>query len=192
VRGGSVTAMATPGVTAVTADLTDPADAHRAVAVSAGEPAAPLRAVVNLVGGYAGGGQVHETPVEDFERMLTLNLRPTYLVTREALVYLVGVGGGAIVCVSSRAALAPFAGAAGYITAKAAVLAFANAVAVEYRGAGVRCNTVVPGVIDTAANRAARPDANRSSWGAPADIARVIRFLASDESAPTTGAAVPV
>ncbi|HEX7743924.1 MAG TPA: SDR family oxidoreductase [Micromonosporaceae bacterium] len=190
VRSGSAAAL--PGVTTVTADLTDPAEAHRAVAVAAGEPATPLRAVVNLVGGYAGGGRVHETPIEDFERMLTLNLRPTYLVTREALTYLAGAGGGAIVCVSSRAALAPFAGAAGYITAKAAVLAFANAVAVEYRGAGVRCNTVVPGVIDTAANRAARPEADASTWAAPADIARVIRFLASAESAPTTGATVPV
>lgn len=190
VRAGSATAL--PGLTMVTADLTDPAQVHRAVAVAAGEPAAPLRAVVNLVGGYAGGGRVHETPVEDFERMFTLNLRPTYLVTREALAHLVDAGGGAVVCVSSRAALAPFAGAAGYIAAKAAVLAFANAVAVEYRSTGVRCNTVVPGVIDTAANRAARPGADRSSWAAPADITRVIRFLASAESAPTTGATVPV
>jgi NAD(P)-dependent dehydrogenase (short-subunit alcohol dehydrogenase family) len=192
VRAGSTTAPPAPGVTTVTADLTDPAQAHRAVTVAAGEPAKPLRAVVNLVGGYAGGGRIHETSVEDFEGMLTLNLRPTFLVTREALVYLVGAGGGAVVCVSSRAALAPFAGAAGYITAKAAVLTFANAVAVEYRGAGVRCNTVVPGVIDTPANRAARPDANRAAWAAPADIARVIRFLAGDESAPTTGATIPV
>jgi NAD(P)-dependent dehydrogenase (short-subunit alcohol dehydrogenase family) len=192
VRAETAPVLPAEGVTTVTADLTDPAQAHRAVAVAAGEPVTPLRAVVNLVGGYAGGGRVHETAVEDFERMFTLNLRPTYLVTREALGYLVGAGGGAVVCVSSRAALAPFAGAAGYITAKAAVLAFANAVAAEYRDGGVRCNTVVPGVIDTPANRAARPDANRSGWAAPADVARVIRFLASDESAPTTGAAVPV
>ena len=169
----------------------DPARRARAVEAAAAEPAAPLRAVVNLVGGYAGGGLVHETPVEEFERMLPLNLRPTYLVTRRALPHLVAAGGGAVVCVSARAAVAPFAGAAGYATAKAAVLAFANAVAVEYRQRGVRCNTVLPSVIDTPANRAAQPDADHSRWVPPAEIAEVIRFLAGDESAPTSGASHP-
>lgn len=176
----------------VPADLTDPAAVDSAVTAAAGEPGAPLRAVVNLVGGYAGGALVHETPVEEFERMLALNLRPTYLVTHAALPHLVSAGGGAVVCVSSRAAVAPFAGAAGYVTAKAAVLAFANAVAVEYRKSGVRCNTVLPSVIDTPANRAAQPDADHARWVPPAEIAAVVRFLASDDSAPTSGAAIPV
>ncbi|MFJ6165699.1 SDR family NAD(P)-dependent oxidoreductase [Micromonospora orduensis] len=176
----------------VAADLTDPAGAARAVEAAVGEPAAPLRAVVNLVGGYASGGLVHETPVEEFERMLTLNLRPTYLATQAALPHLVAGGGGAVVCVSARAAVAPFPGAAGYVTAKAAVLAFANAVAVEYRSRGVRCNTVLPSVIDTPANRAAQPTADHSRWVGPAEIAPVIRFLASADSAPTSGATVPV
>ncbi|MFF5201810.1 SDR family NAD(P)-dependent oxidoreductase [Micromonospora parva] len=189
-RPGSEPAAA--GVVPVVADLADPAGAARAVEAALGEPAAPLRAVVNLVGGYASGGLVHETPVEEFERMLTVNLRPTYLVTRAALPHLVASGGGAVVCVSARAAIAPFRGAAGYSTAKAAVLAFANAVAVEYRPQHVRCNTVLPSVIDTLANRAAQPNADHSRWVTPAEIAPVIRFLASDESAPTSGATVPV
>jgi NAD(P)-dependent dehydrogenase (short-subunit alcohol dehydrogenase family) len=183
---------ARPGLVRLTADLLDPADAARAVEVAAAEADAPLRAVVNLVGGYASGGLVHETPIEEFERMLTLNLRPTYLVTSAALPRLVAAGGGAIVCVSARAALAPFPGAAGYATAKAAVLAFANAVAVEYRQRNVRCNTVLPSVIDTPTNRAAQPAADHRRWVSPAEIAPVVRFLASDESAPTSGASVPV
>jgi len=178
-------------VVTVPADLTDPDSVARAVEVAAGDPAAPLRAVVNLVGGYAAGGLVHETPVADFERMLTLNLRPTYLVTSAALPRLVAAG-GAVVCVSSRAAVAPFAGAAGYVTAKAAVIAFSNAVAVEYKHQGVRCNAVLPSVIDTPGNRATQPDADHSRWVPPAEIAAVIRFLAGDESAPVSGAAVPV
>ncbi|MEV4480394.1 SDR family NAD(P)-dependent oxidoreductase [Micromonospora coxensis] len=180
------------GVIRPTADLLDSVAVTRAVEVAAGDPTAPLRAVVNLVGGYASGGRVHETPVEEFERMLAINLRPTYLVTQAALPHLMAAGGGAVVCVSARAALAPFPGAAGYATAKAAVLAFANAVAVEYKGSGVRCNTVLPSVIDTPANRAAQPGADHRRWVTPAEIAPVIRFLASDESAPTSGAAVPV
>ena len=105
---------------------------------------------------------------------------------------LVDAGGGAVVCVSARAALAPFRGAAGYATAKAAVLAFTQAVAVEYRAAGVRCNAVLPSVIDTPANRAAQPDADTSRWVPPEQVAAVIRFLCGDESAPTSGAAIPV
>ncbi|GAA4435020.1 SDR family NAD(P)-dependent oxidoreductase [Phytohabitans houttuyneae] len=180
------------GATYVTADLTDPAAVEAAVATAVADWAAPLRAVINLVGGYAAAGLVHETPIEDFEQMLALNLRPTYLVTQAALPHLVEAGGGSVVCVSSRAALSPFPGAAGYVTAKAAVLAFAGAVAVEYKAKGVRCNTVVPSVIDTPTNRAAQPDADTSRWVPPEDIATVIRFLAGEESAPTSGATIPV
>jgi NAD(P)-dependent dehydrogenase (short-subunit alcohol dehydrogenase family) len=180
------------GAAPVEADLTAPEDVRAAVAVAAGEAGAPLRAVVNLVGGYAAGGLVHETPVDDFEAVLRVNLRPTYLLTAAALPHLVDAGGGSVVCVSSRAAVAPFPGAAGYATAKAAVLAFANAVAVEYRKHGVRANTVLPSIIDTPANRAAQPDADHSRWVTPDEIARVVRFLAGDDSAPTSGATVPV
>jgi NAD(P)-dependent dehydrogenase (short-subunit alcohol dehydrogenase family) len=183
---------AADGAVLVPADLTDPAAVAVAVAEAASQAAAPLRAVVNLVGGYAQGGLVHETPIDEFERMLALNLRPTYLVTHAALPHLVAAGGGSVVCVSARAAVAPFPGAAGYITAKAAVLAFAAAVAVEYRGAGVRCNTVLPSVIDTPVNRAAQPAADHSRWVPASQVARVIRFLTEDDSAPMSGAAVPV
>ena len=177
----------------VATDLFEPADVAEAVTVAAADRAgAPLRALVNLVGGYAAGGLVHETPVEQFERLLTLNLRPTYLVTQAVLPHLVEGGGGAVVCVSARAAVAPFRGAGGYVSAKAAVLAFSQAVAVEYRAAGVRCNAVLPSVIDTPANRADQPDADTSRWVPPEQVAAVIRFLCSDDSAPTSGAAIPV
>ncbi|MGR6321722.1 SDR family NAD(P)-dependent oxidoreductase [Micromonospora soli] len=191
-RKGGETTPATSGPVRVVADLLEPAGVARAVEAATADPTAPLRAVVNLVGGYASGGLVHETPVEEFDRMLRINLRPTYLVTQAALPHLTAAGGGAVVCVSARAAVAPFARAAGYATAKAAVVAFANAVAVEYRQHGVRCNTVLPSVIDTPANRAAQPDADHGRWVPPAEIAGVIRFLASDESAPTSGASIPV
>ena len=191
VRPGSTASMPA-GVTPIEADLTAPADVAAAVDLAAAEAAAPLRAVINLVGGYAGSGLVHETPVDDFEAMLRTNLRPTYLVTAAALPHLVAAGGGSVVCVSSRAAVAPFPGAVGYVTSKAAVLAFANTVAVEYKAQGVRSNTVLPSVIDTPLNRRVQPEADFSRWVSPAEIARVILFLAGDGSAPTSGAAIPV
>ncbi|MEV6487437.1 SDR family NAD(P)-dependent oxidoreductase [Actinoplanes sp. NPDC051633] len=180
------------GAVAVETDLTVQGDVEHAASVAAEAGDAPLAAVVNLVGGYAGSGRVHETPVDDFEAMLRVNLRPLYLVTSAALPALVAAGGGSIVCVSSKAAVAPFPGAAGYVTAKAGVLAFASAVAVEYKRQNVRCNTVLPSVIDTPANRESRPNAKTDDWVTPEEIAKVILFLAGDDSKPTSGATIPV
>ena len=180
------------GLELLEADLFDPDSARATVDRAAAEQTAPLRAVVNLVGGYEAGGRVDETPIDDFERQFRLNLRPTYLVTQAALPHLVEAGGGGIVCVGTRAALDPFSGAAGYISSKAAVIAFARAVAVEYRDDGVRCNVVLPSVIDTPGNRKSMPDSDHSKWVAPEQIAAVIRFLCSEEAKPTSGAAIPV
>ncbi len=93
---------------------------------------------------------------------------------------------------SSRSALHPFAGAAGYCASKAAVIAFAQVVAREHADDGVRCNAVMPSMIDTPANRAAMPADQHGKLTPPGEIAAVIRFLCSEESAPTSGAAIPV
>jgi NAD(P)-dependent dehydrogenase (short-subunit alcohol dehydrogenase family) len=180
------------GAEVVAADLTDPNEAARVVEIAVAREAAPLRAVVNLVGGFAADQPVADTPVEVFEAQFTLNLRPTYLVTQAALPALAAVGGGAIVCMSSRSALYPFGGAAGYCASKAAVLTFVQVVAREHAGDGIRCNAVLPSMIDTPANRAAMPPEQHAKLTPPGEIATVIRFLCSDESAPTTGAAIPV
>jgi NAD(P)-dependent dehydrogenase (short-subunit alcohol dehydrogenase family) len=172
------------GIRFVQADLFDQAEVERAVA-----QADELQAVVNLVGGFAQGGRVHETPIEEFERQFTLNLRPAYLVTAAAIPRM---SGGTIVCVGTRAALRPFPGAAGYVASKAALLAFVRALDAEYREAGIRANAVLPSVIDTPANRASMPDADHDAWVAPAEIAAVIHFLSSDASSPISGAEIPV
>jgi NAD(P)-dependent dehydrogenase (short-subunit alcohol dehydrogenase family) len=177
------------GVVGVKADLADPAQVASAVEVAAAE--GPLRAVVHLAGGFAMGGRVHETTVEEFEAQFRTNLRPTYLVCAAAIPHLIAAGGGSIVCVSSRAALHPFPGAAGYVTSKAAVLALVNALDTEYRGDGIRVNAVLPGVIDTPANRESMPG-SRENWVDPADIAKTILFLASEGSSTISGAHIPV
>jgi NAD(P)-dependent dehydrogenase (short-subunit alcohol dehydrogenase family) len=172
----------------VQADLFDAAAVARAV-----QTAGPsLRALVNLVGGFAIHERLHETPVETFEEQLRLNLRPAYLACGAALPIMLEAGGGAIVCVSSRAARRPFAGAAGYIVAKAAVLALVDALDAEYRKDHVRINAVLPSVIDTPANRASMPDADFETWVRPDQIASVIRFLCSDDASVTSGAHIPV
>jgi NAD(P)-dependent dehydrogenase (short-subunit alcohol dehydrogenase family) len=151
-----------------------------------------LDAVVNLVGGFSDGPLVHETDPQDFERMWQLNVMPGFLLARAAMPRLMERGGGAFVGVSARPALRPFAGAAGYISAKAAVLALIQALDAEYKAHDIRCNAILPSVIDTPANREAMPNADHSKWVSPEQIAKVVRFLVSDDSKATTGAAVPV
>jgi NAD(P)-dependent dehydrogenase (short-subunit alcohol dehydrogenase family) len=171
----------------VEANLFEPDGAQRAV-----DAVTDLGAVVNLVGGYHSAGKAHEWELADYERMLELNLKPGFLLARAAMPRLVEAGGGAYVGVSARAALPPFPGVVGYITAKAAVLAFVQALAADYKDDGIRANAVLPNAIDTPANREGMPNADFSRWVPPDEIAKVVRFLVSDDSKPMTGAAVPV
>ena len=169
------------------ADLFDPDQVGKAI-----ETVDDLEAVVNLVGGYAEGSRVHETDPDELDRLLGLNVKPCFLLARAAMPRLMERGGGAFVGVSARAALRPFPGAAPYITAKAAVLALIQALDAEYKHDGIRCNAILPSVIDTPANRSAQPKADYSKWVQPEEIAKVVRFLVSDDSAPISGAGVPV
>ncbi len=183
------------GLELVQADLFEPAAVDEVVTVAGSDPDRPIRALVNLVGGFAMGAKVHEAPIEEFERQFRLNLRPTYLMTAAVVRRLLEnemPHRGAVVCVGSRAALQPFSGAAGYISSKAAVIAFAQAVAAEYRNEGIRCNAILPSTIDTPANRQSMPKADHSKWVAPAEIAGVVAHLISEDASPTSGAAIPV
>jgi NAD(P)-dependent dehydrogenase (short-subunit alcohol dehydrogenase family) len=171
----------------VHADLFDPDAVQKAV-----DSTPQLEAVVNLVGGYAEGPRVHETDPDQFDGLMKLNVKPGFLLARAAMPRLIERGGGAFVGVSARAALRPFPGAAGYIASKAAVLALIQALDAEYKRHGIRCNAILPSVIDTPPNRAAQPDADYSKWVQPEEIARVVRFLVSDEAGPISCAAVPV
>ena len=171
----------------IEADLFDADQVDAAIAA-----VSELEAVVNLVGGFSDGPRVHETDPDEFERMLRLNVIPGFLLARAAMPRMMERGGGAFVGVSARPALRPFAGAAGYISSKAAVLALVQALDAEYKGDGIRCNAILPSVIDTPANRESMPDADHAKWVPPEQIAKVVRFLVSEDSAATSGAAVPV
>jgi NAD(P)-dependent dehydrogenase (short-subunit alcohol dehydrogenase family) len=174
-------------LTLVEADLMEPEAVQSAV-----ESVSDLAAVVNLVGGFMSGPLVHETDPEDWERMLRLNLRPGFLLARAAVPRMLERGSGSYVGVSARPALQPFPGSAAYATAKGGVITFVKALHADYGKRGVRANAILPSVIDTPANRAATPDADFSKWVKPAEIAKVVRFLVSGDSAVTSGAAIPV
>jgi NAD(P)-dependent dehydrogenase (short-subunit alcohol dehydrogenase family) len=151
-----------------------------------------LDALVNTVGGYAGGLKLWEMETKVFEQMLALNLRSGYALSRSAVRAMLKQGRGAIVNVASKAALDHAAGAAAYAASKAAAVAMLDSLAADVKGSGVRVNTILPSIIDTEANRKAMPKADFSKWPKPQDIARVILFLCTDEASVIHGAAIPV
>jgi NAD(P)-dependent dehydrogenase (short-subunit alcohol dehydrogenase family) len=151
-----------------------------------------LDVLVNTVGGYAGGSPLWEVDPKIFEQMLALNLRSGYVLSRAVVPAMLKRRSGAIVNVASRAAFDHAAGASAYAASKAAAVAMIDSLAVDLRGTGVRVNSILPSIIDTAANRKAMPGADFTQWPKPEDIARVILFLCSDDAKLIHGAAVPV
>lgn len=145
-----------------------------------------------LVGGWAGGRDVEDTDDVRFERMIDLNLRPSFNAARAALPHLRRAEWGRIVMVGSRSAIDPPAGQSMYNVAKAGVVALARSIAEEVTDSEVTSNVVLPSLIDTPAFREIVPFATYVDWPTPAQIAAVIDFLASPEASVINGAAVPV
>jgi len=144
-----------------------------------------------VAGGWGGGTRFEAAPAEEWSRMMRANLDTVAHVCRAALPHLLREG-GSVVAVGSRAAELAGDGMAAYAVSKAAVHALVRVLALENRARGVRFNAVLPGTIDTPANRAAMPGADPAAWTSPGAIARTIGFLLSPDSAPVTGALVPV
>lgn len=151
-----------------------------------------VTALVNLVGGYAPGRPVSELDLATFEGQLAINLKSAFLLTKHALRAMVPNGGGKIVHVSSREAVRGGRNAFAYSASKQGVVRLVEAVAAESRASNININCVLPGTIDTPANRAAMPNADPSHWVRPEEIAKVLMFLTSPDADPISGAAIPV
>jgi len=181
---------ATAPVFGIRASLDGPEDARAFVDEAAGRLGL-LDGLVLAAGGWAGDAPFHEAPAGEWGSMLRTNLDTVAHVCRAALPHL-RKQGGSVVAVGSRAAETGGAGMAAYAVSKVAVHALVRVLALENAAHRVRVNAVLPGTIDTPANRRAMPAADRSKWTSPEAVAGVIAFLLSRESAPTTGALVPV
>lgn len=149
-------------------------------------------AAFNIAGAFRGGTQVEETSDADWQLLLDANFRSTLHVCRAVVPAMRAQGGGAIVNVGSKASLAGDAGFSAYSVAKTAVLRLTESLAAEGKRHGVRVNCVLPGTLDTPANRAAMPDADASGWVPLEALVDVLLFLTSPAARAVHGAALPV
>jgi len=149
-------------------------------------------ALFNLAGGFAMGTSTADESDEQWDLMFKLNVTTLRNAIKAAVPHLLAGGGGAIVNVGAYGAREGQALMSAYVASKSVVMRLTESLANELRGQGVNVNAVLPTVIDTPPNRSAMPDADPSEWVAPADLANVICFLASDAARAVHGALVPV
>lgn len=166
-------------------DVTDDAAVERLVA-GVVQRQRRLDVVVSAVGGFA-MGELVQTDRKLWDTMLTLNLTTTYVIARAALPHMLTGAAGRIVAVASRAVVPPAGGFIAYTVAKAAVIAFVQALAAETRGRGVTVNAVLPSTMDTPANRAAMPGVDPKTWVPVEAVAGAIAYLAAESSAHVSG-----
>jgi NAD(P)-dependent dehydrogenase (short-subunit alcohol dehydrogenase family) len=180
-----------PPPSGVSLDVTDAQAVRKFVAEIVAKHGA-LDILVNTVGGYAGGTNLWEVDAGTYGKMLQLNLQAGFVLAQAVVPQMIKQNRGWIVNVASKAAVDHAAGAALYAASKAAAVALMDSLAADVKPYNINVNSVLPSIIDTAANRQAMPNADFAKWPKPEEIARVILFLCSEEARVIHGAAIPV
>lgn len=185
------------GVATLVGDVADEDLARRSVELAA-ERFGRLDIVVNNAGRTL-NKRLTETSVDDYDRILQINARGSFVTGRAAVELMAAGGGGAIVNVSSISAVAAFETQAAYASSKAAVAQLTKVIAIEYGRMGIRCNAVAPGVIETDIMEGVVENGREmlrsfgnahpiGRIGQPQEVAEAIAFLASPASSFITGA----
>jgi NAD(P)-dependent dehydrogenase (short-subunit alcohol dehydrogenase family) len=180
-----------PNFTALPASLDSLAAAKKAVDTVIAR-FGKIDVLAHLVGGFAGGQTVADTDDATFQRMFDMNLNSAFHMLRAVIPHMRKAGAGRIIAIGSRAAEDPGPTVGAYSASKAALVSLIRTVALENKDAGVTANVILPGTMDTPANRKAMLSADRSTWVQPASVASLILWLAGDAGKDVTGAAIPV
>ena len=184
-----IASMAPPDVVRIhKADLTVTSEVDRLFAVADEDG---LSAVVHTVGGFR-WGKTADFSDDDWSFLLKVNLDSTFRVFRATARAFTKTQGGSLVAVASPAGVLGESGMGAYAATKAGVLRLVESLARELAPVGARANSVLPGTMDTAANRAAMPEADPGQWVTTDAVASVIHFLTTPAASAVNGAAVRV
>lgn len=148
--------------------------------------------IVHVAGAFAGGSPLHETDENTWARMRDQNLTSAYLFAKAVIPHMRKARSGRLIAVGSKAAEQAHANIGAYVIFKSALVTLVKTLAIENASHGITASIVLPGTMDTPANRAAMPNVDPETWVPPADVANTIFWLASDEASQVNGAAIPV
>jgi len=151
-----------------------------------------IEVLCNIAGGFRMGHAVHETPEDIWKLMLDLNAKSVINTARSVVPGMIAAGRGKIVNIAAIAGLGGKANMGAYSASKSAVIRLTESMSAELRDKGINVNCIMPSIIDTPQNRADMPGADPRRWVAPAALADVVLFLASDRARAIHGAAIPV
>ncbi|MFQ5944426.1 MAG: SDR family NAD(P)-dependent oxidoreductase [Anaerolineales bacterium] len=147
--------------------------------------------LVNTIGGFRGGEPIHETSMDAWDFMFDLNTRSVFLSCRSAVPHMLKQGSGKIVNIGARPGVRGTANAGAYSSAKSAVIRLTESLSEELKDQRINVNCVLPGHLDTPANREETPEADFAHWISPAAVADVVLYLASSEADAVHGASIP-
>lgn len=148
--------------------------------------------LAHLMGGYEGGTAAAETPQSSFEKMFVMNFWPAVHLAKAFVPRMREKGKGRVLAVGARPALEPVATLGAYSASKAALVSLMRTLSLENKDRGITVNLILPGMMDTPANRAAMPGADFSKWVQPAKVASLALWLTSEAASQVTGALVPM
>jgi NAD(P)-dependent dehydrogenase (short-subunit alcohol dehydrogenase family) len=180
-----------PRFVAMPSDLTDAASAGQLIDCVI-QRFQQIDVLVHVMGGFSGGKPIAETDDATWERMISLNLRSGFNIFRAVIPRMRAAGRGRIIAIASRAAAEPAANIAAYGASKAGLVSLVRAAALENKDHGITVNAILPGTMNTNANREAEPSADFSQWVPPENVADLVVFLSSEAASQITGAAIPV
>lgn len=147
--------------------------------------------LVNVVGGYLGGKNTNDLSEAEWDKMMNLNLKSAFLISKHVIPVMVSGKGGKIVHISSRTGQKSEGGDSAYAASKAGLIRFIESAAQEFKDSGININCILPTTIDTDANRKAMPNSDFSKWLSIEDLANVILFLCSSGARVINGSAIP-
>jgi NAD(P)-dependent dehydrogenase (short-subunit alcohol dehydrogenase family) len=133
--------------------------------------------MINPIGGWIGGKRLHDHSWDELEKMLSIDVKPTFNLLRAVLPVMVEQQFGKIINFSSMAAFGAGTNTAVYAASKAAVTQLTDSVAHEYGAENIQAFAIAPSTIDTVANRSAMPDADTSTWVSLEEIADAVLYL---------------
>jgi NAD(P)-dependent dehydrogenase (short-subunit alcohol dehydrogenase family) len=184
-------AFADPRFTAMPADLSR-GEATKEMVDVAIQRFEKIDMLVHVMGGFAGGELIDDTDDATWDKMMNLNLRSAFNICRAVLPHMRQVKRGRVIAIGARSAVEPKAYLSAYCASKAALVSLIRTVALEGKDDGITANVILPGTMDTPANRTDSPSADFSKWVPPAKVASLALWLASEEASQISGALIPV